>query len=83
LRRRLSLKPGTNQAQQLTPVILTTGEVEIRRMEIQGQSGQKVSKNPISTNKLGMVVHVCHPSYIESTNRRIVLQTHPGKNSRH
>jgi hypothetical protein len=33
-----------------TLIILTTWEVEIRRIQIQGQPEQKVSEIPISTN---------------------------------
>jgi hypothetical protein len=48
----------------LIPVI--PAEVEIGRIQVQDQSGQKVSKMPppISTNKLGMVACVCGPSYM-------------------
>jgi hypothetical protein len=37
--------------QWLTPIILPTQEVEIRRIVIQGQPRQKVSKTHISTKK--------------------------------
>jgi hypothetical protein len=38
----------------------------------------KSSKDPILTNKkLGMVVHTCHHSYRESTNRKITVQAWP------
>jgi hypothetical protein len=37
------------------------GEVEIRRIIVQGQLGQKSYRGLISTNKLGVVVHTCHP----------------------
>jgi hypothetical protein len=37
----------------------------------------------ILTNKyLGMVVHVCHPSYAGIINRRIIFQAGPGINMR-
>jgi hypothetical protein len=42
-------------ARSIIPAAL---EVEIRRIKVQGQLGQKVSETPISTNKLGMVA--CH-----------------------
>jgi hypothetical protein len=29
-----------------------------------GQAGQKLHKIPFSTNKLGIVVYICHPSYM-------------------
>jgi hypothetical protein len=40
-----------------------TWEAEIKRIIVQGQSGQKVCKNLLSTNKSGMVVHACHHSH--------------------
>jgi hypothetical protein len=43
------------------PVIPATQEVEIRKIEVQGQPGQKVSETPISANKQGMVACVCDP----------------------
>jgi hypothetical protein len=55
-------------------VILATQEAEIRRIKVQGQHGQKVSEAPISTNKLGMVVHLCNPNYTGDIGRRIVVQ---------
>jgi hypothetical protein len=36
----------------LVPVIPATWEMEIRRISIAGRSRQKVSKTPVSTNKL-------------------------------
>jgi hypothetical protein len=37
-------------------------------------------QGPISTNeKLSVVMHTCHPSYVGSTNKRIVVQARPGK----
>jgi hypothetical protein len=54
-------------AQWLKPVILTKWEVEIRKIVVQGELGQKVSEIPTSTNKkLGVVVRACHPSQSES-----------------
>jgi hypothetical protein len=45
---------------------------------VQDQSWQKRWQDPISTNeKLGMVVHTCHPSYEGSANR-IMAQAGPG-----
>jgi hypothetical protein len=41
-------------------------EAKIRRIMIRGQSGQKVSETPISTNKPGMVAHNCYPSYVKA-----------------
>jgi hypothetical protein len=45
------------------PVISVTQEAEIRRIEVQGQPGQKVSEFPISTNMTSMMVHTYNPSY--------------------
>jgi hypothetical protein len=50
----------------LVPVIPATGEAEMRKIVILGQHMQKVSKTPISTNKLGMVGCICNPSYREA-----------------
>jgi hypothetical protein len=44
---------------------------EIRRFEA-NQSVQKSLWDPISTKKMGMVVRTCHPSYMGSTNRKIM-----------
>jgi hypothetical protein len=44
-------------------VIPAIYEAEMRRIMVQGQPGQKVSKTPISTYKMGIVVHICDPSY--------------------
>jgi hypothetical protein len=37
-------------------------EAEIGKIMVWGQPGQKVCESPISTNKLGIVVHACHPA---------------------
>jgi hypothetical protein len=43
-------------------VIPATWEIEIRRITVQGQPGQKkVSEDPIPTNKLRVVVHTYKP----------------------
>jgi hypothetical protein len=39
------------------PVISAIPEVEIRRIIAQGQSWQKISESPISTNELDLVAH--------------------------
>jgi hypothetical protein len=51
-------------------------------MEVDSYSlGKNVSKTSISTNKkLGVVVHICHPSYTRGINRRIVVQIGLGIN---
>jgi hypothetical protein len=48
-------------------------------LEIEATSS-KNEQDFISTNKLGLVVHDCHPSSEESANRRISIQVVPGKN---
>jgi hypothetical protein len=57
------------------PVIPATEEVEIRRITVGGQSGQKVSKTPIQQNRL-----VCANGFtpvilatLEAEIRRIVV----------
>jgi hypothetical protein len=54
-----------------TPVIPVTQEVKIRRIQVQGQPRQKVSKTPppISANKAGMVVCTCHFRYTGDIGR--------------
>jgi hypothetical protein len=44
------LKTKTTQTNKVTTVILATWEVEIRRIVVQDQPGQKVHKTTISTN---------------------------------
>jgi hypothetical protein len=44
-------------------LIVATWEVEIGRMMVRGPPGEKVCKTPSEQKKLGIVVHVCHPSY--------------------
>jgi hypothetical protein len=48
---------------RLTPVIPTTQEVRIRRIEICDQPKEKVNENLISINKSDVLVHICSPSY--------------------
>jgi hypothetical protein len=62
------------QRQWLKPVILATRKVEIQRIRVRGQPGQKF-QDPISTNCWAW----CHMSVIlaiwGSTNRRTMVQT--------
>jgi hypothetical protein len=53
--------------------------LEIRRIEVTGKLGQKVSKTPISTNKkLSIMAHVSHSSNAGSINRRNAVQADSG-----
>jgi hypothetical protein len=51
------------------------------RITVPGQSGQK-ARDPISTNKLGVVVLVYNRSYMRGINRRILVQDGPSINER-
>jgi hypothetical protein len=62
----------------LTSVIPATQETETGRIAAQASQGKKL--NPMSTNKLGEVVHACHSSCVGGVNRRIEVQAGPGKN---
>jgi hypothetical protein len=42
-------------------------------------TGQKVSKTPISTNKLSRVVYTYDPSYMRLIERSIIVQADPGQ----
>jgi hypothetical protein len=53
-------------------VILATQEAKIRKMEFESSPGK--IQDPISTNKLDMLAHTCHPSYSGGVNRRIQVQ---------
>jgi hypothetical protein len=64
------------------PIILAARKVEITRITVLGQSGQKISETSISTNKLGIVAHACHPNYEGRLNRRIIVQAGLGLNAR-
>jgi hypothetical protein len=49
------------------PAILGTWEVEVRRVLIQAQPGQKSLQEPISTEKAGHGGAACHPSKQEDS----------------
>jgi hypothetical protein len=51
----------------LTLIIPGTREAEIRRTVVQYQPGKN------STNRLGVVVCTCHPSYVGGINRRTMV----------
>jgi hypothetical protein len=46
------------------PMILPTWEAKLGRIVVQNQPRQKLSKTPISINKLYMVAHTYGPSYV-------------------
>jgi hypothetical protein len=54
-------------------------EVEIGKIVVQSQPRQKVSNTPISTNKPGLVAHVCKPSYMGGVGSSIVIWDSLGK----
>jgi hypothetical protein len=54
------------------PVIPATGEAEIRRIIVLRSVQAKSYRDPLS-NKAGMVVHNCNPSYA-TIGMRIVVQ---------
>jgi hypothetical protein len=60
----------------LTPAILSTWEAEIGVLWFEARSWLRIK--PCLKNKLGMVVHICNPSYSGGRGRRIGL----GKNAR-
>jgi hypothetical protein len=60
-----------SRAWWLTPVILPTSKIEIKRIMVQGQPRQKVTETP--KHKLSMVVQVCNPSYAESRGKKIAV----------
>jgi hypothetical protein len=54
-------KPGAWQ--WLIPKTLCTCEDEIRRMVLGYHGQNKFVRPPFQQEKLGMVAHICHPSY--------------------
>jgi hypothetical protein len=62
----------------LMPVTPAMQEAEIRRILVQNQPGQKVKEDPISINKLGMVVHFCNSSYVGGHIGGLWSETGPG-----
>jgi hypothetical protein len=61
------------------PVILATPEMEIRRIMVQGQLGQKVHKAPSQPIKAGCGgMCTCHPGQTGSINRKITVQAFLG-----
>jgi hypothetical protein len=53
-------------------IILSILERDNRRITVQGHPGQKLVRNYL-TNKLNMIVHICHLSYSEGINRSIMV----------
>jgi hypothetical protein len=50
-----------------------TREAEIEKITVQSQSGQNVNETPISTSKLGMVVHFYISQQYSRHSGRIVV----------
>jgi predicted RNase H-like nuclease len=48
----------------LKPVILNSWQVEIKRVVVQAQSGQRPHETHLN-QWVGMLVHGCQPSYVE------------------
>jgi hypothetical protein len=61
------------QVQWFMPIIPATWKVDIGKITVQGQPGHK-KQDPISTNKLSIVVHFCNPSFTGGIDRRISVQ---------
>jgi repressor of nif and glnA expression len=59
----------------LMPIILVTWEVEIGKIMVLVQPGQKVFEIPSQPKMLGVVVSACHPAITKSINRRIKVQS--------
>jgi hypothetical protein len=72
-------KNWTEPAGHSGSVILSTLEVEIRRIVARGQPRQRDS---FSTKEAGVVACACHPSYAWSINSRITAQVSLGINGR-
>jgi hypothetical protein len=68
------------QALQFPFVIPATWEVEIRRIKVRDQPGQKVSKSPISIS--WMVAHTCGSSHMGSLIEDLGLRSASDKNVR-
>jgi hypothetical protein len=70
------------QVQWLTPVILATGEAEIRKIEFRGQSRQKVIETPSQPVKAGHGGTPLSSSYSGGIQPRLMAQAGPGINAR-
>jgi hypothetical protein len=62
-------------------IITAPAKIEIGRSGLEATLAKSL-QDPISTNKLGMVVHPCNPSYVECINRRTEVLINLGKNIR-
>jgi hypothetical protein len=67
------IKNDCSWVQWLMTVIETAWEAGTERITVQGQTSQKVSKTPISTNKSGLVVHFCNPSCVRGIRKKIMV----------
>jgi hypothetical protein len=64
------------------PVIIATWEEKIRKTAVLGQVGKKVCETPFQLIKSWARWYICHPSYVASINRRILVQAGLGMNVR-
>jgi hypothetical protein len=70
-------KKKKNQTGPLADIVICnprSDNGQVRSGRIGGQPQQKISKSPfpISTNKPGLVVHICIPSYMGGISKRII-----------
>jgi hypothetical protein len=57
----------------IMPVISATWEAEIRRIVVQDQPGQNISKIPSQQYKPGVVLHSFYPSYTGGIGKTIIV----------
>jgi hypothetical protein len=63
----------------LTSKIPATWEVEIERIIVQGQA-KKIWETQSQQKMLGVLVHTCHPSYMDGIGRDTAFQGLPRQN---
>lgn len=64
----------TNQAQWFTSIIPDIWEAEIGELKFEASPRKKSQQDPISENKLSMMVHTCNPSNAGGISRRIAVK---------
>jgi hypothetical protein len=67
-----------DQAWWCKPIILATWEAEVGGMLFDVSMYKKFLR-PYLKNKLGVVVYICHPSYVVGRGRRIMVVGWPGQ----